>query len=46
MTYDIYVNDDLLYGEVNKGDLIDLLNLIDDEFNSTDYTVLVKGKKT
>ncbi len=45
MTYDIYVNDNLLYSEVNQGDLIDLLNIIDDEFNSTDYTILVKGKK-
>ena len=45
MKYDIFVNDDLLYGDVNQGDLIDLLNIIDDEFNSTDYSILVKGKK-
>lgn len=45
MMYDIFVNDNLRYGDVNQGDLIDLLNIIESEFNGKDYTIFVKGKK-
>ena len=48
MTYDIFVDGTLTYGDVSQYDLIDMLNLVEteqEEKGNPDFTLLVKGKK-